>query len=578
MQRTALCGLITTLLLGCAQVPNQTPDTTAIKTIANPLDLNYRFMLSGRFREAADATVVRYQDKYLMFASKSGGYFVSDDLVDWQVVETDQYNVEDYAPSAVVIDDTVYLLASSHKKTSLYRSDDPLSGNWEVEVQEMQYGIWDPAFFMDDDKRLYLYWGCSNSHPLWGVELDYRDQFRFIDRRKGLVETHQALHGWEVSGDDHTNDERKAWIEGAWVTKHDGRYYLSYAGPGTEYNTYNDGMYVSDSPLGPFTLAEHNPFAYKPAGFVAGAGHGNTFEDKYGNYWHMGTASASTVNTFARRLGIYPTFFDEDGIAHAVTKYGDYPMIVPDHKITDFDQLFPGWMLLSYDKPVTVSSSQADYPASQMVDEQIKTYWAAETGGEHEWAMVDLQGDYQVHAIQINFSEHNAKAKGRQPDLRHRYVVESSLDGQQWQTVMDRADAEHDNPHAYLQLPQAQPARYVRLRNLEVASGELALSGFRVFGLGDGAKPAEVTGLRAERQADPRRVALSWMAVPEATGYTVSFGTHPGKLYSHHTVYGNNQVDINALHGERDYYFGIEAFNENGITPSPSVVKVTAPR
>ncbi len=44
---------------------------------------------------------------------------------------------------------------------------------------------------------------------------------------------------------------QRPFIEGAWMTKHDGTYYLQYAGPGTEYNVYGDGVYESDSPLGP---------------------------------------------------------------------------------------------------------------------------------------------------------------------------------------------------------------------------------------------------------------------------------------------------------------------------------------
>ena len=39
------------------------------------------------------------------------------------------------------------------------------------------------------------------------------------------------------------------------MTKHNGKYYLQYAGPGTEFKSYSDGVYVSDKPLGPFTIA-----------------------------------------------------------------------------------------------------------------------------------------------------------------------------------------------------------------------------------------------------------------------------------------------------------------------------------
>ena len=63
------------------------------------------------------------------------------------------------------------------------------------------------------------------------------------------------------------------------MTKHEDRYYLQYACPGTQYNTYSDGVYVSSSPLGPFNLADNNPYSYKPGGFLPGAGHGSTMQD-----------------------------------------------------------------------------------------------------------------------------------------------------------------------------------------------------------------------------------------------------------------------------------------------------------
>jgi hypothetical protein len=72
------------------------------------------------------------------------------------------------------------------------------------------------------------------------------------------------------------------------MTKHGGKYYLQYAAPGTQHNVYANGTYVGDHPLGPFTYAPYNPVSYKPGGFMAGAGHGNTFRDRFGNYWNTG--------------------------------------------------------------------------------------------------------------------------------------------------------------------------------------------------------------------------------------------------------------------------------------------------
>jgi len=58
------------------------------------------------------------------------------------------------------------------------------------------------------------------------------------------------------------------YMEGAWMTKYQEKYYLQYSVAGTEYNVYADGVYVSDSPLGPFTLAKNNPYLYKVHKFI----------------------------------------------------------------------------------------------------------------------------------------------------------------------------------------------------------------------------------------------------------------------------------------------------------------------
>ena len=60
-----------------------------------------------------------------------------------------------------------------------------------------------------------------------------------------------------------------------------------------EFNIYGDGVYESDSPLGPFHVAGNNPYSYKPGGFLRGAGHGSTMEDKYENLWHTATMQIS---------------------------------------------------------------------------------------------------------------------------------------------------------------------------------------------------------------------------------------------------------------------------------------------
>ncbi len=569
-----LCPLVflTLLATGCRQAP---PPQTGSRTICNPVDISYRFQPDQPSRrEAADPTVVRFRGHYFLFASKSGGYWHSADLARWDYIPTDEIPVEEYAPTAVAIGDTLFFLASSTTKSTLYKTTDPGSGKWTIAVDSMDITVWDPALFLDDNRKLYMYWGCSNKNPIYGIELDYRNHFKPVGERVPLIYGNPGDHGWEVPGDYNTKTGDSPWIEGAWMNKQDGKYYLQYAGPGTEFKSYSDGVYVSEEPLGPFVAAAHNPFSYKPEGFTAGAGHGSTFSDKYGNYWHIATSTISVKHVFERRLGLYPAFFDGDGNLFAVTKFGDYPLVIPDRHVESFNDLFPGWMLLSWDKNVAVSSTLEGCPAENMTDENIRTHWSARSGNDAEWATIDLGTEDEVFAIQVNFADQNTEIFGRQPGLSYRYFIDASGEDKNWKVLIDKSESDSDNSHAYLPLDSPGHYRYIRIRNVCVPGGFFALSGFRVFGRGNGPEPARAEHLSIKRNpADRRIVRLSWSRVDGATGYNIGYGSEKNRLYLNRTVYGDTIVDIRSLDTKKDYFFTVEAFNENGISLPGKVEK-----
>lgn len=546
----------------------QKTSTQHIRTICNPMDLSYRFMLDEPSRrEAADPTIISHKGLYYLFASKSGGYWTSPDLAKWTFIQTDEIPTEEYAPTAISISDTVYFLASSTALSTVYKSAHPESGHWSVAKDSLAFPVWDPAFFQDDDGRLYLYWGCSNQNPLYGIEIDLENNFEMIGRPSVLIHANPDEYGWEVPGDYNTKYGTAPWIEGQWLNKVNGIYYLQYAGPGTEYKSYSDAVYTSTNPLGPYELAPHNPFASKPAGFAAGAGHGSTFADAYGNLWHIGTITISQKHMFERRLGLYPTFIDEDGTLYTATQFGDYPIVVPNKKVNNFYDIFPGWMLLSYKKDVTVSSSTDSLPPENMVDEDIRTYWAASSGDAGEWASIDLGDTCDVYAVQINFAEHNTNLFGRVDGLCYQYKIECSVDNETWKTIVDRQDAQDDKSHAYFQLNEKETCRYVRITNKAVPDGHFALSGFRVFGKGFGELPAPIHDIVVTRDPENKRtVYLEWHPAETATGYVIRYGIDAAKLYHSYMVYGKTTLEINSLNASQDYFFRIDAFNENGVS------------
>ena len=544
-------------------------------TFCNPLDLNYRFELEAPSRrEAADPTVIVFKDRYYLFASKSGGYWHSLDLISWSFVETDEIPTEEYAPTVIAIRDTLFFLASSAKKSTIYKSVDPLSGKWSVAKEQLEMAVWDPALFMDEDNRLYLYWGIMNN--LKGVELDYKNDFEFIGKPQVLITYNPASYGWEVPGDYNELIEKKPFIEGCWANKYNGKYYLQYAAPGTEYKSYSDAVYISDSPLGPYELQSHNPFSYKPEGFINGAGHGSTFEDEWGNHWHISTMSISVKHQFERRLGLWPAFIDEDGILYAYTAFGDYPHKMPQSKMNSPKDYLLRGMLLSYNKPIEVSSTYKEFSKEKALDENIRTYWSAESGNEGEWIVVDLLDKCTINSIQINFAEEESTILGRKQErLYHQYKLEYSNNKRNWRTMVDKTGNRTDSPHSYVELYKPVSARYIRLTNYHVPDGKFAISDLRVFGKGAGKVPKGETTFNVTRdKADNRKTTISWTKKTDATGYNIRYGTHPDKLYLNYQVYDSETITINSLNSELDYYFTVDAFNENGITEGKQIIKV----
>lgn len=535
------------------------------QTYCNPMNLSYRFCLDQPSRrEAADPTMVLYKDNYYLFASKSGGYWHSSDLVNWELVTTPTLPLENYAPTAVVIGDWLYFLAS--QSNTIFRSNDPAHGKWEVYNSSFPIVDTDPDLFADTDGKVYFYYGCSNTTPLHGVELDVNNKLNPKGKPVVCLSGNPAIHGWERPG-DYNDKTVSPWIEGAWMNKYKGKYYLQYAGPGTEFKSYGDGVYVSDNPLGPFTYAANNPFSYKPEGFIAAAGHGSTFEDKNGNWWHIATMTISVKHAFERRLGLFPVGFDKEGTMFSYNEFGDYPLRMPNHKYKDVKELNPGWALLSYNKKAESSSVQDKNPIEYAFDEDIRTYWSAQTGKKNEWLSVDLGAPCTINALQVNFAENETNLLGREGVLSHQYLVEYSTDKLTWKPLSDKTANSEDLTHPYEVMNTPVQARYIKVTNVRVPDGTFAISGLRVFGKGTGAKPTRVKSFTATRDLqDTRNISLTWAKQANATGYNIRYGVEKGKLYHSYQVNKDTSVTIHSLDKDQKYWFEIDAFGENGVT------------
>ena len=561
--------------------------------------------------------MICFEGRYYIFASMTLGVWVSDDLVHWENHKLpEELPLYDYAPDVRVMNGWVYYCASRRNENcDRYRTRDILNGPYEK--IEGTFPYWDPNLFIDDDGRVYFYWGCSNTTPIWGTELDPATM-NPIGETQVLIEGNPWEIGYERSGEDNslppaTEEEVEAkfeafvkaqgmpvesipehlipmikgmfsnmpYIEGAWVDKHCGRYYLQYACPGTQYNTYSDGVYVSESPLGPYTLAENNPFSYKPGGFLPGAGHGSTMQDEQGNWWHTATMRISTHHMFERRVGLWPAGFDADGELFCNQRYGDWPMSVSGLRQDAWRD--PAWMLLSAGKDACASSNTEGHAPELAVEENVQTWWEAASNSADEWLMVDLKQAYDVHAVQINFADGDIDIPipgemrpGDQArfidgaDLKTQWKLEGSTDGETWCVLADKSEADTDLTHDFLVFEDGLKIRYLKLSGIRVPYEQKpCVSGLRVFGLGDGAKP-EAPAFIAVRTGDlDMEVAIADQ--PDTVGYNILFGAAPDKLYHSYMVFQAKTQRIGALVKDRAYYVRVDAFNENGITEGTCV-------
>lgn len=539
---------------------------------------NNNVQSNGSFRSSADPMGLIYKDEYFLFSTNQGGFHYSKNLSDWEFAPASfQRRPTDddmCAPAAFVSGDTLFYTGSTYEGLPVWYSASPKSGRFKRAIERNTLPSWDPCLFLDDDGKLYLYYGSSNEYPLKGVQVS-RNDFRPVSKIYDIMMLRPEEHGWERFGMNNDDEVTlRPFTEGAYMTKHNGKYYFQYGAPGTEFKVYADGVYVSDSPLGPFTYQQHNPMSYKPGGFVQGVGHSGTFQDLKGNYWHVGTCMLSLKYKFERRIGLYPTTFDPDGVMYSTTAFGDYPCWNADYDIKNPADRFTGWMLLSYEKPVKVSSTDSIYSASNLTDENMRTYWAAKTGEPGEWIEIDLGAMKHIKAIQLNYYDHKSVQHNRANDLYYQYRIYSSDNGTDWTLAVDKSDNDKDVPHDYIELGETLDARYLKLENIHVPSGNFCLSEFRVFGNADGEKPLPVRNFKIVRdKQDKRNAMISWNPSSDAYGYNIYYGIAPEKLYNCITVNGADHYDFRGLDLGTTYYFAIEALNESGRSALSKVVK-----
>ena len=560
-------------------------------TFCNPLNINAGSERIGRLGEPV---VVLFKGDYYLFAG-GAGYYVSPNLRDWTLVTSPSFPRG--IPSVATDGNTLYACAMNAR--GVFTSTDPKQGTWTQagSFDSDRYG--DADLFIDDNGRFYMFWGWSQLMPFQAVEIDPKT-FKEIGKPVVCFFGDYKQHGFERRRPEdlifpYFNHrpyfpEEYPWIEGPWMVKHKGKYYLTYAAIGLEFKSYSTGVYVSDSPLGPFKYQPDNPLAFKTTGFMLGAGHGSTFHDKNGDLWTICMVpSFYGSGRGSSELALFPAAVDADGVMHADTSFGDYPQYLPGIKKNAVENNFTKWMLLSAKKRVEVSSTLDGFPPANAVDENMMTHWAAKTGNAGEYLTVDLGKECEINALQVNFDQQfdptntpagrgagpggfggfggfGGRGRGGTPGENaryHSYTVQVSSDNKTFTTIIDRSNNAQDRKHDYTELAQPARARYVKIANVFTENGGMfALKDVRIFGNPKEAKFTEVKDVLVARDLDdPRDATITWQPLKNADGYVVRYGVKPGKLYNSYMVYDAHTITIHSLNRDQKFYFKVEAFD-----------------
>ena len=352
-------------------------------------------------------------------------------------------NIRDvgYAPTVVRHGDRFLLLASD---SELYASASPLGPFEKLGPLQMPKlpelpGQTDPMLFSDDDGRLYYYWGCTPRSGIWGVELDAANPVRVIGQPREVIPFLPDTYPWERVG-NWNQDPNTGWMEGAWMLKHQGRYYLTYSSGGTQYRGYAMGCYRGSSPLGPFTPQKRNPILRTTAGLVTGTAHGSIVAGPRGRLWAFYTLVAGVVHGFERRLGIDVAEIDEQG-----------ELYVP--AATSMPQALPSppaeggatpWLPLN-DGELTVGSSNAPNLGGRFaVDNSLLTWWQPAPDDAAPALTTRFTGKATVHAVRVVWRDVGLDTTRGSVPGPFRYRIEAETSAGVWTPIVDRSASTED--------------------------------------------------------------------------------------------------------------------------------------
>ncbi|MER6959900.1 family 43 glycosylhydrolase [Streptomyces sp. NPDC000618] len=331
-----------------------------------------------------------------------------------------------WAPSMATKNGKYYLYYAKGLTGSFVAVADRPTGPFTEVAQLGGNKVIDPQTFVDDDGTTYLYYG-GGGRPRVGRLAPNMTSFA----------SDTALSVSE-------------FLEGAFVFKRGGGYYLMSSLGNTSLTNYRVVYSRSNSPLGPFTKPTNSLILSGRAGSpIESPGHNSVLtrgRDYYIVYHrHDNPHSADGLH---RQICVDRMTFNSDGtirpIAPTNTGVGALPLGSPPPVEQD----------LAAGRPVTASSSLSDFPAGYACDGNNGTRWAATNRSLPQWIRVDLGGTYDIGRCETTMEYVRKKVA---------YRIDYSIDGSAWSLYADRTGGGGAAGSPLIDVRSGVRARYLRL-------------------------------------------------------------------------------------------------------------------
>lgn len=222
--------------------------------------------------EGADPFILAHAGKYYLYSTNAkDGFrvFESEDMSEWtergyclkkgDVIGEGGF----WAPEISERDGKFYMVYVADEHLAVAVAESPLGPFVQKEKKWLsERNAIDGHFFTDDDGKTYLYYvRFDQGNVLYAAEMS-EDLLSFDEEHERFL--FRAEEEWELKD--------CSVVEGPFVLKHKGKYYLTYSANHTRSPYYAIGCAVADSPLGPFRKRADNPILCKNER-VNGVGH-----------------------------------------------------------------------------------------------------------------------------------------------------------------------------------------------------------------------------------------------------------------------------------------------------------------